>query len=1293
MSLPTMRKRFLLLACLLPMSLMGQFQDDFSDGDFTQNPVWTGETVFFQVNAALELQSQGPAATETLHLRTAQGRVADTEWRFDLRYAFPPSGANQMRVYLVSDQPDLEGSLQGYFVEVGEGGSNDTYRLFRQDGLATTPLITGTLGLAASGVDATLLITRDAAGTWSMGVDTDGSGQFVGQGMAVDATYLSSAWGGVWVRHTSTRADDFFFDNFYVGVPIQDSLPPVLTGLDILDPQTLRLTFSEPLLGASAQSPANYALSGGIGNPQTAIWSAAQPAEVSLSLGTPLADGNTYALTVSNLSDTAGNVMAVQDTTFLYDIPDLPVPGDVVIHELMADPTPSAGLPEVEYWELYNASAKTFDLAGWTVSNGSVTSALPAHTLGPGGFVLLVRNSDQSLMSGFGPVLGLAPWVSLVNTGDNLGLRSSQGLLIDTLDYTDDWYGNPAKAEGGYALERIDPNPLSCPPVTNWAASVAAVGGTPGAPNSVFNPNPTLVPPRILSARVVTPNTVRLCLDQSMDPVSLVDPVHYQLDPATVTVVAAQGEAPDLSCVTLSLSGPLPAGSLFELRVSGLSGCRGQAMLPDTVTIARGESPQAGQLIINELMPDPSPPQGLPEAEFVELYNRSAAILELDQLQLSDGGSPVRLLPRILPAGGYLILCAEADSAAFAGLGPIMALPFLPTLNNSGDSLFLRGPFAEPLDAVYYRESWYQDEDKAAGGWSLERRDPDLTSCQLAANWGASLDARGGTPGQANSLLGSPVEAPPLAVATWFWTGPDQLSLIFNQPLDPLLAGLANTYLLQNGPPIAAATLIGEAQVRLVLGAAVDSGETYTLTAPELRSCLGDAWGDSLRLGVPVPLTPFALRINEIMADPVPAQGLPEVEYIELYNPGEQWLSLDELYISDGGNPLWLGPGAIEPGGYLLLCRESDAAALAAYGPVLGVSGFPALGNALDSLYLFGGFELIDQVFYAESWWRDSEKQAGGWSLERIDPALAACDHSANWRASTDPSGGTPGRANSVAGLFAESSPPRLLAVTVPEENVVSFLFDEPLDAAAVYDLDNYDLSGSPGFLVLIELAPGGRGLTFTYDAALEPGLLYPLVFKGLPGCNGGLIEEEVFVGLPLPAEAGDVLIHEILFNPYSGGSDFVEIINVSDKVIDLSTLRLGEGWPDTDSIYNDHPLSQDPIQLLPRQILCLTEDVAIQQQTYLPPGDARFLEMDDFPSYDDREGSCVLFTGGRLVLDRLDYLDDWQFPTLESEDGVSLERLSTLQPTQSADNWRSAAQTVRFATPGYPNSQRSAPG
>jgi hypothetical protein len=149
-----------------------------------------------------------------------------------------------------------------------------------------------------------------------------------------------------------------------------------------------------------------------------------------------------------------------------------------------------------------------------------------------------------------------------------------------------------------------------------------------------------------------------------------------------------------------------------------------------------------------------------------------------------------------------------------------------------------------------------------------------------------------------------------------------------------------------------------------------------------------------------------------------------------------------------------------------------------------------------------------------------------------------------------------------------------------------------------------------------------------------------------------------------------------------------VELYNNSDKIIDLSILQIGEIYEDTDSIFNADEVTYFPRLLLPGGYVALTTDRQFQLDTYLPLYPENIFEMGSFPSFDDSEGKCVIFSDSGVVLDRLDYLDDWQFPNLDDKNGVSLERHNFNRPTQDSSNWHSAASSVRYGTPGYQNSQ-----
>ena len=60
--LHTLLKLLLLLFLLLPGFAHAQLRDDFTDGNFTTNPAWTGDASSFLVTAQ-QLHSNGPALT------------------------------------------------------------------------------------------------------------------------------------------------------------------------------------------------------------------------------------------------------------------------------------------------------------------------------------------------------------------------------------------------------------------------------------------------------------------------------------------------------------------------------------------------------------------------------------------------------------------------------------------------------------------------------------------------------------------------------------------------------------------------------------------------------------------------------------------------------------------------------------------------------------------------------------------------------------------------------------------------------------------------------------------------------------------------------------------------------------------------------------------------------------------------------------------------------------------------------------------------------------------------------
>jgi len=183
----------------------------------------------------------------------------------------------------------------------------------------------------------------------------------------------------------------------------------------------------------------------------------------------------------------------------------------------------------------------------------------------------------------------------------------------------------------------------------------------------------------------------------------------------------------------------------------------------------------AQSILITEFLPDPTPIIGLPEAEFVELYNRSDSIVFLDGITINGYGIP---LGNSIPSKEYLILF-KGDSMLFPSEILQVPCPNLPTylLNNTGDAIVLKDAFGTIIDSLHYSSGWYNITP--SDGISLERNSLEPNCGNGSVFWSTSLANSGGTPGYNNSVNPYEKSAPKLEKALWL--APDTLVLTYNQ--------------------------------------------------------------------------------------------------------------------------------------------------------------------------------------------------------------------------------------------------------------------------------------------------------------------------------------------------------------------------------------------------------------------------------------------------------------------------------------------------------------------------------
>lgn len=747
-------------ACLAGLSAQAQFTDDFSDGDFTNNPAWSGNDAMFTISSGQLRSNTGTlASAANYYLSTPSTLAASAQWEFFVNLKFATSGANYVDVYLMSDVQDLSNPVNGYFVRIGE--TTDHVTLNKMDAGSSSLLVASPDGIVNSSTDNPfrIKVTRDATNNWTLFYDDGATGTYVSAGNATDASITTSAWFGIRITQSTAASvvNNHFFDDFSAGPIVLDTTAPSIVYAVPTSSTNVDVLFSEPVEEVSAQFLSNYAVMP-FSVLSTATRDAVNNALVHLALVTPLENGQSYTLTVNNVMDLSGNAIVNGVATFTYSVLAPAQPGDVVMNELMPDPDPPVGLPNAEYVELFNTTTdQTFDLTGWKITDGSTTGTLPAVQLPPGGFVILTSTANAALFTPFGTVVGVPSFPSLNNDGDPMQLWDASNTTIDAVTYTSGWYNNATKANGGWSLERKDPF-TPCSSVNNWTASNAAQGGTPGVQNSLFAIINDTVAPVLVQVFVVDSMHLELQFNEMMDQASLLSGA-YVINPvmgiANVSVVA-----PDR--VRLTLAAPLTAGVIHTIMVTGVSDCPGNGIgAVNSATFALPEPVAAGDVVINEVLYDPRGSG----SDFVELYNRSQKVLSLAGLQLANGSGSVKLITAdawLLLPGQYVAVATDVANVLSnypLGHADRLVQATLPSYNNGSGTVIFMGATGDTLDLFNYSDALQFALLKSVDGVSLERMDPDRPTSDNS-NWHSAAEAVNfATPGYQNSQYAPAPEA------------------------------------------------------------------------------------------------------------------------------------------------------------------------------------------------------------------------------------------------------------------------------------------------------------------------------------------------------------------------------------------------------------------------------------------------------------------------------------------------------------------------------------------------------
>ncbi|HEY0742830.1 MAG TPA: lamin tail domain-containing protein [Chryseosolibacter sp.] len=573
-----------LLSTLLAQHTLGQIVDNFEDGDFSNNPAWSGDILNFGVvGAQLQLNAPDPTPSNTgtsvLTLPFAIPNNATTQWTFFIQHVtFSGSDNNNSRVYLMSSSGGLTGSTNGYYLQFGESGTEDAVRLFRQTGLSSTQVLAGAPQQIKDPFQLWVRVIRSSLGQWELLVGAD-INSLVSAGVAVDNTFSTSAYFGIRCKYTQTNVQHFNFDDFLVvSVPDPDVTPPQINSVTAINSSTVQLNFSEALNANEPLVFSNFIL-----NDTVQITAASYTDThdgVTLTLDQPMLNGYVQRITFPSFVDEVGNILQQGTHEFLFFQEVTPQANDIVLTEIYPDPSPSLGLPLQEFIELYNQSEHPFQLQNWQVTDGTTTGTVTTDFIFlPKRYVILSSLEGTLSYAPYGTSISASPFPSLNNSGDNLKLKSPDGTIIDSLTYTMAAYRDDDKSNGGYTLERIDPTNF-CRGIENWKASGNVIGGSPGTENSVHEVTTDQTGPALSAVEAKAANAVALKFNERL---AAAAPAEEDfIFPYPVDVLSATFSDEQHAAIDLVFSSDLDSATFYNIVVTNIFDCTGNPIQQDS---------------------------------------------------------------------------------------------------------------------------------------------------------------------------------------------------------------------------------------------------------------------------------------------------------------------------------------------------------------------------------------------------------------------------------------------------------------------------------------------------------------------------------------------------------------------------------------------------------------------------------------------------------------------------------------------------------------------------------------
>ncbi|MFZ9660557.1 MAG: lamin tail domain-containing protein [Chitinophagaceae bacterium] len=426
-------------------------------------------------------------------------------------------------------------------------------------------------------------------------------------------------------------------------------------------------------------------------------------------------------------------------------------------------------------------------------------------------------------------------------------------------------------------------------------------------------------------------------------------------------------------------------------------------------------------IIIQEIYADPTPSHGLPSSEFIEIRNHSSKDIDLKNFTISNGTTTGKIIyATILKPDSLLILCSSSSVTALSVFGRTQAVSSFPSLSNDMDTISIASPNGLTIHAVNYDLSWYHDDFKQQGGWSLEMIQSDK-SCLGKENWTSSMNPIGGTPGKFNSVTQTKLTILPLQMSYTFFQDSVTLKMVFNKSLATLTdktefkLDTIHLFNVRLEPPLYNI-------ISANIPAPIYQEDPYDISLMHNRDCLGTAFEIHTKAAIFSKPESSNEIINEILFNP----DIGGFDYVELYNKTSKTFDLSNLYLANrntSGNISSITKITDEhwpltPEGFIVFSEDcnwvkqkfrTDSTCWC-----FQINQLPSFPDEEGNVLILNQVgSILDELHYDEKWHNKLIFNNDGVAMERISPNTMTNDP-LNWYSASSQSGyGTPGSRNS----------------------------------------------------------------------------------------------------------------------------------------------------------------------------------------------------------------------------------------------------------------------------------------